>query len=203
MPRTSDVEERLTNAAMELIWENSYGATSVDAICEKAGAKKGSFYHFFESKSALAVKALQADWRRKKARMDEIFSPTVSPLDRLTSYFEHVYQAQAETHGECGAVLGCPYCTLGCEIGTQDRAIGEQVHKILDLNAKYFESAIREAHAQGLISAPDAKGKAEMLVAFFRGSLTQARIENDIRPLRRLSSGALELLGAKPRRAAK
>ncbi|HEY1582667.1 MAG TPA: helix-turn-helix domain-containing protein, partial [Chthoniobacterales bacterium] len=85
MPRTSDVEERLTNAAMELIWENSYGATSVDAICEKAGAKKGSFYHFFESKSALAVKALQADWRRKKARMDEIFSPTVSPLDRLTS----------------------------------------------------------------------------------------------------------------------
>jgi TetR/AcrR family transcriptional repressor of nem operon len=196
MPRQSDAEERLMNAAMDLIWENSYGSTSVDAICEKAGAKKGSFYHFFESKSELAVKALEADWQRKKARMDEIFSPTVPPLERLRRYFEHVYQGQTKAHGECGAVLGCPYCSLGCEIGTQDRAIGEQVHKILDRNAKYFESAIRDADAQGLIAARDAKAKAQMLVAFFQGSLAQARIENDVRPLRNLAKGAMELLGA-------
>ncbi len=203
MPRTSDVEERLMNAAMDLIWENSYGATSVDAICEKAGAKKGSFYHFFESKSELAVKALEADWQRKKAKMDDIFSASVSPLDRLQHYFEHVYKGQAKTHGECGAVLGCPYCSLGSEIGTQDRAIGDQVRKILDRNAKYFESAIRDAHAQGLIKAPDAKAKAQMLVAYFQGSLAQARIENDVSRLRGLASGALELLGAQPQRAVK
>ena len=197
MPRQSDAEERLMTAAMDLIWENSYGTTSVDAICEKAGAKKGSFYHFFPSKSALAVKALEADWQRKKARMDEIFSSTVPPLERLRNYFEHVYRGQSKAHGECGSVLGCPYCTLGCEIGTQDRAIGEQVRKILDRNARYFESAIRDAHAQGLISAPDAKSKAQILIAFFQGSLTRARIENDVRSLRNLARGALELLGAK------
>lgn len=200
MPRQSDAEERLMTAAMDLIWENSYGTTSVDAICEKAGAKKGSFYHFFPSKSALAVKALEADWQRKKARMDEIFSSTVPPLERLRNYFEHVYRGQSKAHGECGSVLGCPYCTLGCEIGTQDRAIGEQVRKILDRNARYFESAIRDAHAQGLISAPDAKSKAQILIAFFQGSLTRARIENDVRSLRNLARGALELLGAKDAR---
>lgn len=202
MPRQSDVEERLMNAAMDLIWENSYGSTSVDAICERAGAKKGSFYHFFESKSELAVKALEADWQQKRAKMDQIFSPSVPPLERLRVYFEHVYQGQAKAHGECGAVLGCPYCSLGCEIGTQDRAIGEQVRKILNRNAKYFESAIRDADALGLISAPDAKTKAQMLVAFFQGSLAQARIENDVRPLRRLADDALELLGAEQKASA-
>ena len=101
--------------------------------------------------------------------MDEIFSASVPPLERLSDYFKHVYEGQTKRHGECGSVLGCPYCTLGCEIGTQDRAIGDQVHKILDRNARYFESAIRDAHAQGLISAPDAKAKAQMLVAFFQG----------------------------------
>src|SRR5215468_9685410 len=106
MPRQSDAEERLMQAAMVLIWENSYGATSVDAICEKARAKKGSFYHFFASKSALAVKALEADWQRKKARMDEIFSPTVPPLKRLRSYFQHVCDGQTKAHGDCGSVLG-------------------------------------------------------------------------------------------------
>lgn len=203
MPRQSDAEERLMNAAMDLIWENSYGSTSVEAICEKADAKKGSFYHFFESKSELAVKALEADWKRKKARMDEIFSASVPPLDRIRQYFEHVYEGQTKAHGECGAVLGCPYCTLGCEIGTRDRAIGEQVRKILDRNSRYFESAIRDAHAQGLISAPNAKAKAQMLIAFFQGSLAQARIENDVKPLRRLATGALELLGAETKRGAK
>jgi TetR/AcrR family transcriptional repressor of nem operon len=196
MPRQSDVEQRLMNAAMDLIWTNSYGSTSVDAICEKADAKKGSFYHFFESKSELAIKALETDWQRKKARMDEIFSPTVAPLDRLRRYFEHVYEGQTKARGEYGAVLGCPYCSIGCELGTQDRAIGEQVRKILDRNARYFESAIRDAHAEGAIVAPDPKAKAQMLLAFLQGSLAQARIENDVRPLRNLAKGAMELLGA-------
>jgi TetR/AcrR family transcriptional repressor of nem operon len=187
------------NAAMDLIWENSYGATSVDAICEKAGAKKGSFYHFFESKSELAVTALEADWHRKKSRMDEIFSAAVPPLERLSAYFTYVYEGQAKRHGECGSVLGCPYCSLGAEIGTQDRTIGRQIQKILDWNTRYFESAIRDAHAEGLIFAPNAKAKAQMLVAFFQGSLAQARIENDVRRLRGLSAGALELLGVKSR----
>src|SRR5206468_6804829 len=75
MPRVSDMKERLTDAAMDLIWENSYGSTSVDAICERAGAKKGSFYYFFKSKSELAAAALDADWRKRKVDMDNIFSP--------------------------------------------------------------------------------------------------------------------------------
>jgi TetR/AcrR family transcriptional regulator, transcriptional repressor for nem operon len=190
------MEERLMNAAMLLIWTNSYGSTSVEAICQKAAAKKGSFYHFFESKSALAVKALEADWRRKKMRMDEIFSPTVPPLDRLRRYFLHVYQGQTKAFAECGAVLGCPYCSIGCETGTQDRAISKQVRKIFNENERYFESAIRDADAEGMISAPNAKAKARMLVAYFQGCLTKARIENDARPLKNLPAGALELLGA-------
>ena len=45
--------------------------------------RKGSFYYFFKSKSELAAAALEADWNKKKAEMDSIFSPTVPPLERL------------------------------------------------------------------------------------------------------------------------
>lgn len=44
MGRTSDAKERLLAAALDLIWERSYGSVTIDAICEKAGVKKGSFY---------------------------------------------------------------------------------------------------------------------------------------------------------------
>ena len=62
MGRTSDAKERLLDAALDLIWERSYGDVTIDAICEKAGVKKGSFYYFFDSKSELAAAALQSDW---------------------------------------------------------------------------------------------------------------------------------------------
>ena len=114
------MKERLTDAAMDLIWENSYGATSVDAICDRAGAKKGSFYYFFKSKSELAAAALEAEWRKRRSDMDRIFSPTVPPLERLDRYFDYVHDSLAERQSKCGSVLGCPLLAVGSEISTQD-----------------------------------------------------------------------------------
>jgi len=48
--------------------------TSVDAICERAGAKKGSFYYFFKSKSELTAAALETEWNKNKTNMEPFFS---------------------------------------------------------------------------------------------------------------------------------
>lgn len=196
MPRVSDMKERLTDAAMDLIWENSYGATSVDAICERADAKKGSFYYFFKSKSELAAAALEADWKKCKADMDSIFSATVPPLDRFERYFEFVHDRLAEVQKKCGSILGCPLMTLGSEVSTQDEVLREKVHDILDRKIRYFESAIRDAHSQGVIVAPDAKAKAKGLFACYQGTLAQARIQNNLELLRDFKHVALDILGA-------
>ena len=57
-------------AVRGLIWEGSYGSTTIDQICEKAGVKKGSFYYFFESKAELAAAALGEDWQRRRADLE-------------------------------------------------------------------------------------------------------------------------------------
>ena len=137
------MKERLTDAAMDLIWENSYGATSVDAICDRAGAKKGSFYYFFKSKSELAAAALQAEWKKRRSDMDRIFSPTVPPLERLDRYFDYVHDGLAERQSKCGSVLGCPLLAVGSEISTQDQVLRNTVDRILDQKISYFVSAIR------------------------------------------------------------
>jgi TetR/AcrR family transcriptional regulator, transcriptional repressor for nem operon len=198
MPRVSDMKERLTDAAMELIWENSYGSTSVDAICERAGAKKGSFYYFFKSKSELAAAALEADWNKKRAEMDAIFSPTVPPLERLDRYFDFVVDRLAEIQKRCGSILGCPLLSIGSEVSTQDQIVRDTVDRILDRKLNYFISAIRDAHAQGVIDAPDAEAKARALFACYHGTLAQARIQNDLELLRGFKQIALDVLGVKP-----
>jgi TetR/AcrR family transcriptional repressor of nem operon len=197
MPRTSNMKERLTDAAMDLIWENSYGATSVDAICERAGAKKGSFYYFFKSKSELAAAALEADWNKKKREMDTIFSPTVPPLERFERYFDFVHDRLAELQKKCGSILGCPLLSIGSEVSTQDQVVRDTVDRILDRKINYFISAIRDAHAQGLIVAPDPEAKAKALFACYHGTLAQARIQNDVQLLRDFKGVAMDVLGVK------
>ena len=69
--------------------------------------------------------------------------------------------------------------------------------EILKHHGKYFESAIRDAHAAGLIHAPDAAAKARMILAYYEGLLTQARIQNDVEVLREMSQGIFAMLGVK------
>jgi len=202
MPRKSDMKKRLTDAALDLIWHNSYGTTSVAAICERAGAKKGSFYYFFKSKSQLTAAALEAEWNKRKADMDALFSPTIPPLERFDRYFDYVHDRLAELQKACGSILGCPLLTIGSEVGTQDQGVCDTVDRIWDRKIKYFESAIRDAHAQGLIEAPDPEAKAKMLFACYHGTLTQARIQNDVELIRDLKQVAMDVLGVQRLHAA-
>jgi TetR/AcrR family transcriptional repressor of nem operon len=190
------MKERLTDAAMDLMWENSYGTTSVDAICERAGAKKGSFYYFFKSKSELTAAALEAEWNKNKANMDALFSPTVPPLERFDRYFDYVHDRLAELQ-KSAVHPWMPYLSIGSEVSTQDQGVRATVDRIWDRKIKYFESAIRDAHAQGLIVAPDPEAKARALFACYHGTLAQARIQNDVELLRDFKQVARDVLGVK------
>jgi TetR/AcrR family transcriptional repressor of nem operon len=191
------MKDRLMEAAMDLMWLNGYGAASVDAICEQAGAKKGSFYYFFKSKSDLAAAALEADWNRKRSQMDSIFSPTVPPLDRLDRYFDFVYQNLTKVRERCGAILGCPYVSVGSEVSTQDQVVREAIDRIMHRKLQFFVSAVRDAAAEGLIETADPVAKAQALFSSYQGTIAQARIQNDIDLIRDFKHVAREVLGVK------
>src|ERR1700752_2590774 len=108
MGRVSDAKARLREAVTELIWTGSYGTTTIDKICEKAGVKKGSFYYFFDSKADLATEALETSWQEKKVELDAMFSATIPPLERLRRHCEFSYHCQSEMSKKFGRVLGFP-----------------------------------------------------------------------------------------------
>ena len=182
---------------LDLIWSGSYGSTTIDDICEKAGVKKGSFYYFFDSKAELAAEAVDANWQNRRSEFDGIFSATVPPLERLEKYCDFTYKIQSEIKVKYGRVLGCPQASLGSEICTQEDALQKKIQQIMDQKRKYIESAIRDADAAGMIHAPDPAAKARMIFAYYEGLLTQARIQNDVEVLREIASGMFAMLGVK------
>lgn len=190
-------------AISELIWAGSYGSTTIDGICEKAGVKKGSFYYFFESKADLAMAAIECDWQERKKEFDAIFSPVVPPLERFERVADYMYRSQKQVRELFGRVLGCPLFALGAEVSTREGALRKKIEEMLNYKRMYLESAVREAHAAGLIDCPDAAEKARLLYTFFQGLLTEARIRNDLGVVRDAGRGALQILGVAERRRVK
>lgn len=197
MGRTSDAKERLVEATMELIWTGSYGTTSVDQICERAGVKKGSFYHFFDSKTELALTSIDHGWAEHRKKLDCNFSPVIPPLERIWRCFRELREEQEQLKQKHGRVLGCPIHSLGAEVSTIDERLQEKLQEILAQFIRYYESAIRDAHFQGRIDAPDAPALARILFAYGEGLLLHARIWNDLSHLNEMEAGARRILGVK------
>jgi TetR/AcrR family transcriptional regulator, transcriptional repressor for nem operon len=195
--RKSDAKQRLLEAAGDLIWENSYGVVTIDAICEKAGVKKGSFYYFFESKADLAVAALEDDWQTEmKPKYDAMFSASNPPLERIRLMLQSSFDCQKEMLEKNGQILGCPCFSLGSEICTQNEPIRAKVQETLCRMVRYLESAIRDAQAEGSVAAGDSLIKAKAVYTLYEGSLTEARIQNSLEPLRILPEIIMDFLGA-------
>jgi TetR/AcrR family transcriptional repressor of nem operon len=55
MGRKSDAHQRILEAGTALFQQRAYASIGVAEICAAAGVPKGSFYHFFPSKQALAL----------------------------------------------------------------------------------------------------------------------------------------------------
>ncbi len=178
---TVNTRDKLIQTATELIWSESYNAVSVDEICKKAGVKKGSFYHYFKSKSHLAMETMSSCMEETKLKYDDIFSPTRPPIERFRGMVAYVIGQQKEISEQLGHVCGCPFATLGSELAGQDNEIAKTVTEICAKKTAYYESALRDLRAQGLIGKHiDISGKANQIFSFIIGQLIMARINNDL-----------------------
>jgi len=80
---------KLLEAALLIIREKGYAATSVDELCTSAGVTKGAFFHHFPTKDSLAVAAAN----RWSELSDALFAAAPyhrfdDPLDRVFGYLD-------------------------------------------------------------------------------------------------------------------
>jgi TetR/AcrR family transcriptional repressor of nem operon len=192
---TGNSQQRLLTAAGDLLWEKSYHAVTIDEVCARAGVMKGSLYHFFDSKNALALAALQHLWETvAKPAYEEHFSRANPPLARISSFLNWLQGVQRTKFRNIGRVLGWPFFTLGCELGAQESAISEQLCQIEEAELFYFESAIHDALAQDIIEPADPRTEALALRAAVEGILARARILNEPAELRALAALPINIL---------
>jgi AcrR family transcriptional regulator len=116
---STDVRERLLEAAEALIYAGGIHATGVDAIVRAAGAARKSFYTYFDSKDALVAAALERrDERWMRWFIDGTLKRGRTPRTRLLAMFDVLREwfASEDFHG-------CAFLNAAGEIASPDDPI--------------------------------------------------------------------------------
>ena len=195
MGQVSNAKEKLLGSALALMYARSYGDVGVQEICEHAGVKKGSFYHFFPSKRDLTLAAIDHQWTGVRQQLvKEVLAGTNSPLKRVERCLELFYETQCGVKAQTGHVMGCPFGNLAIELSTQDEYIRKKIESVFQELAGYLERTLEDAIAVGEAPKQDVHTTAQALVAFIQGVLLLAKSQNDPEVIDRLGKGFVRSL---------
>ena len=150
MSRTAVAKEKLLNAALGVIREKGYAATTVDDLCARAGVTKGAFFHHFKSKDALGVAAAQ-HWSTVTGALFERapYHDHPDPLDRVLAYIDFRRALLDGAIPEVTCVVG----TMVQETYSQYPAIREACAASIFGHASTLVDDIRQAMAQRIVRA--------------------------------------------------
>lgn len=182
-----------------LVHRRGYAAAGVEDVCRAAGVKKGSFYHFFSSKTALMLAAM--DWQAQRGG-ELLFGPVVgspgTPASRLAKVLVSLGELEARNVRTQGAVLGCPFGNLIAEVAGHEPQLLERADEGLRRMGQSLQ--IEPRAASGKAATPTSRRReadeADALVAFFEGVTLLAKARNDPAVFSRLAPLALRFSGA-------
>lgn len=176
--------DAVIDAALELFRLQGYHDTSMADVAKATGLLKGSIYHYFDGKEALAAAALE---RVIDETRDKIFAiadnDAMSEAERLTKLTDAAERYFIEREGGC--VIG----NLALELGDSIPAIAGSIHR-------YF--ANWETALARLLTARYGAAKARELardaVARAQGAIMMMGIHKDPSVLRRAGRATKALL---------
>jgi TetR/AcrR family transcriptional repressor of nem operon len=175
-----------------LIWTRSYGATSVDAIATSHGSKKEVSITFLpQNPNSPSRQSMRIERKEATSSMRSFFADASLPALHITSIMSLSASPPCGVNASGGR---CPLFTLGCEVSTQTKRSEKSARDSAPLHTVFRVSDPRSSR-RGRHCRAKADRKARLLFAFVQGSLTEARIHNDLQILRGMKAGALELLG--------
>ena len=194
MGKGKNTKEQLIGTTLNLIWSRGFNSVSVEEICKKAGINKGSFYHYFPSKTALAVVALEAAGQSIQQKLEVIFHSDASLVKIIDNFCDFLLSFQKMKKDEIGMICGCPFTSVGMEQSNIDRVIAETAKGKLDLFKGHFLEIAKKAAEKKLFKPSQVELKANELFSCYLGTFVQIRLNNDLEALENMRSEFYDIL---------
>lgn len=178
MPRTSDARERIVTTAARLFLERSYQAVGVDELCQAADVRKGSFYHYFSSKSDLAKAVIDLHAEVFARRLSGA-PAAATPSQRLHAIPDAIGVIQSALEAQFGRAVGCPFGNFAAELSTTDDELRTHLAGVLGAMEHHLAAACHDAAAAGVLrNGTDPDRLAHALLAQYQGIILLAKLND-------------------------
>ncbi|WP_123028581.1 TetR/AcrR family transcriptional regulator [Mycolicibacterium stellerae] len=175
MPRTSDARKRIVTTGARLFLERSYQAVGVDELCQAADVRKGSFYHYFASKSELGKAVIDLHAEVFATRLAG--SPAMTPAQKLHAIPDAIGAIQSTLEAQFGRAVGCPFGNFAAELSTTDDDLRTHIATKLGTMEHHLAATCREAADAGILrKGTDPDRLAHALLAQYQGIILLAKL---------------------------
>ena len=173
-------KELLLEEGLAMLLERGYNDLGVQAILDRTGVPKGSFYHHFLSKEDMALQAVDRYISLGHALLDETLAPDDRPpLERIRRFFEQMRKLYA-AQGYLGCLLGA----LGQELSGANDVFRLKIEECVASIAERIAVCLEEAREIGeLPETVNCQRHANMLVNAWEGAALRSRLLRSPRPL--------------------
>lgn len=144
----ADARTRILDAAERLFLERGYGGTSLDAVVEAADLTKGAFFHYFDTKQALAVALIE----RYSATEQQATTELVARAERLSrdpvqQVLVLVGLVEEALTGLPAEQSGCLFASYAYQAALFDEAVRAKIRADLDWWRMVLAEKVRAAMA--------------------------------------------------------
>ncbi len=156
---------------------DGYAATRVDDVIRKAGLSKGSFYHFFDSKEALGLAALEHYFADRVGRLAAgTYATESDPLRRAQGFLKHASRVAADLW-----TTGCLLASFAADAAGSNRVIANALKK----RTNEFRALLVDLLSPFATPEITAADLADQFFVCIEGSIVLTRIYGDPTYLRR------------------
>ena len=173
-PRRTANRDRLVKVAAELFYAHGIRRTSVDAIVEKAGLTKPTFYKHFPSKDVLVSAVMELRSENWRQAIEERVAAARTPRRRLLAVFEFLEEFIADE-----PFRGCALVNAAVEIPNPSDPSREVARRNKMDNRRRLEHLVRDAGLRdpgALSSSLSLLFEGAIVVAFVEGQSDSGRV---------------------------
>ena len=180
--KSRDTYTELVQTGTEIIAQQGFCATGIDAVLKAAQVPKGSFYHYFKSKEEFGMAVIDAFAERLEQRLQTFLDdPEVGPLDRIRNFLENAMARLQQTNCTKGCLLG----NLGQELADVNERFRFRLEEVFSLWKERFAACLLEAQAKGQLAAEvDPEQLADFILASWEGAILRSKVMKSTQPMK-------------------
>ncbi len=183
---------RLVRAGVAILTEKGFSAVGLDEILSSVGVPKGSFYFYFDSKTAFGLTLVDAYAEFFARKLDRWFEDdTRAPLQRLHDFVADAREGMRRYHFRRGCLVG----NLGQEMGALPEEFRDRLSDVFrDWEARTAK-CLRAAQAAGEIAQSlDCDRLASFFWIGWEGAVLRAKLEKSPAALEEFAAGFFKIL---------